>query len=610
MLCARARALYDGRLAPSIDDVHGAGRAGAAAPHGADLRRARRRHDACATSSRALARSGELSAWRASARPSTRSPPRDALARARLRAALVPDLLVEARRIVNTVIAGWHGRRRRGIGENFWQFRPYVEGEAMARIDWRRSARDDHTYVRDREWEAAHTVWLWADPSPSMLYKSDRRAVSKESRALVLVLALAELLSRSGERIAWPGLTDPFTARNGAERLAAQLAHAADLPARPDLSTIRALLRHRHRQRFPRSGRGDRWHGSTCSPATACARHLIEVADPAEESFPYAGRTEFTDPETGEKLTAGRAETLARRLSPRSIARAATNWPAWCRRLGWSFTVNHTDRLASEALVRVHMRHDAPTAATRRRPRMSWLPLSFGFPPMLWGLLALPVIWWLLRLTPPKPQTEVFPPLRILAQRAEARGDAAPEPLVADAAAPAAGRAGHLRAGRARVQPARAAADRRRRRWRWSSTMAGPARADWDRRVATAERLIADAGADRRAGGARLHRREAECRDRPVRCRRRARPAARRRAAAGAGRPRRPSMPASPPRLTALPGATRRRAGRRPRGAGRRGGLRDAARPKQPASVVWAAPERLDAGRPDRRRERGRRLRR
>jgi uncharacterized protein (DUF58 family) len=49
---------------------------------------------------------------------------RDALARGRLRASLVPDLLVEARRIVNTVIAGWHGRRKRGIGENFWQFRP------------------------------------------------------------------------------------------------------------------------------------------------------------------------------------------------------------------------------------------------------------------------------------------------------------------------------------------------------------------------------------------------------------------------------------------------------------------------------------------------------
>ena len=63
---------------------------------------------------------------------------RDTLARARARAALIPDLLVEAQRVANNVFAGWHGRRKRGVGENFWQFRPYVPGENMAAIDWRR----------------------------------------------------------------------------------------------------------------------------------------------------------------------------------------------------------------------------------------------------------------------------------------------------------------------------------------------------------------------------------------------------------------------------------------------------------------------------------------
>ena len=108
-----------------------------------------------------------------------------------------------------TVAAGWHGRRRAGPGEDFWQFRPFMSGESMRGIDWRRSARDETLYVREREHENAHTVWLWADPSPSMLYKSAGATVSKESRALVLALALAELLSRSGERIAWPGLAIP-----------------------------------------------------------------------------------------------------------------------------------------------------------------------------------------------------------------------------------------------------------------------------------------------------------------------------------------------------------------------------------------------------------------
>jgi uncharacterized protein (DUF58 family) len=280
-------------------------------------------------------------------------PTRDALARARLRASLVPDLLVEARRVVNTVIGGWHGRRKRGIGENFWQFRPYVEGEAMARIDWRRSARDDHTYVRDREWEAAHTVWLWADPSPSMLYKSAGATVSKESRAMVLILAMAELLSRSGERIAWPGLTDPFTARNGAERLSSHLSHASELAAKPDLSIIR-----RFSDIVITSDFLDPVE-ETMAWLDVLARHgvrahLIEVADPAEETFPYSGRTEFTDPETGEKLTAGRAETLGEAYRWQYTARRQ-ELAAWCKRLGWSFTVNHTDRLASDALVRVHM---------------------------------------------------------------------------------------------------------------------------------------------------------------------------------------------------------------------------------------------------------------
>ena len=47
---------------------------------------------------------------------------------------------------------------------------------------------------------------------------------------------------------------------------------------------------------------------------------------------------------------------------------------------------------------------------------MFGLPLAFSTPWVLIGLLTLPVIWWLLRLTPPKPQEEVFPPLKILAR--------------------------------------------------------------------------------------------------------------------------------------------------------------------------------------------------
>ncbi len=282
-----------------------------------------------------------------------RSTPTEGLVDARRSAAHLPDLLVDARRVVNTVIAGWHGRRRRGIGENFWQFRNYVEGEQLSRIDWRRSARDDHLYVRDREWEAAHTVWLWADSSPSMLYRSKGARMSKEARGLVLVLALAELLSRSGERIGWPGVTDPLAARDGAERLAARLMHMVAAPAKPDWSEIRRGADVVLASDFldppqetaawldPLARRGARVH-------------LVEIADPAEEQFPYSGRTEFRDPETGLRLTAGRAEAIAQEYRALYLARRQ-ELISRCTGLGWSYSVNHTDRPASETLVRVHM---------------------------------------------------------------------------------------------------------------------------------------------------------------------------------------------------------------------------------------------------------------
>ncbi|HYH70868.1 MAG TPA: DUF58 domain-containing protein, partial [Methyloceanibacter sp.] len=113
----------------------------------------------------------------------------------------MPSLLVEAQRVAHTVTHGTHGRRRAGPGETFWQFRHFDQNDSHAGIDWRRSGSSDTLYVREREWEAAHTVWLWVDLSPSMQFRSRLAKILKESRAVVLGLALTELLARGGERV-------------------------------------------------------------------------------------------------------------------------------------------------------------------------------------------------------------------------------------------------------------------------------------------------------------------------------------------------------------------------------------------------------------------------
>src|ERR1041384_4740541 len=140
-------------------------------------------------------------------------------------AASMPRLILESRRIAATVIHGLHGRRRAGSGENFWQYRRFVSGEPAQRVDWRRSARDDHLYVREREWEAAHTVWIWPDRSPSMNFVSHLANDTKLERTVVIAFALAEILVEGGERVGIPGLMRPSASRNVIDKMAQAMIH-------------------------------------------------------------------------------------------------------------------------------------------------------------------------------------------------------------------------------------------------------------------------------------------------------------------------------------------------------------------------------------------------
>src|SRR5690606_20158419 len=125
--------------------------------------------------------------------------------RAEQLAATLPPLLVAAERVAATVQQGVHGRRRVGTGETFWQFRRYQAGDTPQRIDWRQSAKADPVFVREMEWAAAQSVWLWRDGSPSMRWRSREEWPEKRAQADLLTLALAVLLVRGGERVALMG---------------------------------------------------------------------------------------------------------------------------------------------------------------------------------------------------------------------------------------------------------------------------------------------------------------------------------------------------------------------------------------------------------------------
>ncbi|MGH6735851.1 MAG: DUF58 domain-containing protein [Methyloceanibacter sp.] len=266
-------------------------------------------------------------------------------------AARMPALLIEAQRVAHTVTHGTHGRRRAGPGETFWQFRHYDLNDSVSGIDWRRSASSDHLFVREREWEAAHTAWLWVDLSASMRFRSSLSKTTKESRAVVLALALAELLARAGERVGLLGSL-PFSGRHAGRKVAEVLLREtadASLPPPARLSRFSECLLFSDFLE-PVNESAERFQEIA---AQGVRGHLIQVLDPAEETLPYAGRTEFTASEGGDRIIAGRAESLRESYQER-MSRHRLDLANAARRLGWSFVVHHTDRPAEEVVLSVH----------------------------------------------------------------------------------------------------------------------------------------------------------------------------------------------------------------------------------------------------------------
>ncbi len=286
--------------------------------------------------------------------------------RAERLAADLPPLLVAAERVAATVAQGVHGRRRAGQGETFWQFRRYLAGDPADAIDWRQSAKTDPVYIRETEWEAAQSVWLWRDRSGSMSYASSKDLPTKGERADLLMLALAALLLRGGEHVAPLYAADAANGADGAfgpsvtpgggrqmlRRLAAMIGSGetgGGLPPPVDLPRYGGLV----------------LFGDFLDPLEDLARvirgfsesgvrgHLARILDPAEETLPFSGRVLFRGFEGEPGLEVGRVETIAGRYRE-IIAANDGGLESLAAACGWTMTRHRTDRSPQTALLAIY----------------------------------------------------------------------------------------------------------------------------------------------------------------------------------------------------------------------------------------------------------------
>ncbi|GAB1477873.1 DUF58 domain-containing protein [Paracoccaceae bacterium] len=274
----------------------------------------------------------------------------DLRARAEALGQSLPALLAEADQLARAVQLGAHGRRRAGQGDEFWQYRPAHTGDAARSIDWRRSARSDAHFVREREWQAAQSVTLWVDRARSMGFSGDASRPAKGDRARLLALALAVLLLRGGERV---GLAAGDPPRPGRAQLVPLLTQLADNGPEDFGVPLAAGLVPHGRAVFISDFLGPL---PPLEEALAEATErgvrgaLLQVLDPAEEEFPFGGRVIFAS--MGGTLaheTQSAGDLRARYLD--RLAERKARLAELARAAGWHFSTHHSGQPAQGALL-------------------------------------------------------------------------------------------------------------------------------------------------------------------------------------------------------------------------------------------------------------------
>ncbi|MGH6931698.1 MAG: DUF58 domain-containing protein [Dongiaceae bacterium] len=278
--------------------------------------------------------------------------------RAEQLASTLPPLQVAAERIATTVTQGVHGRRRVGQGETFWQFRRYEPGDSPNKIDWRQSAKSQPIFVRETEWAAAQSIWLWRDGSSSMGYRSSGELPEKLERANLITMALAALLIRGGERIALLGSPRrPSSGQSALNHLALELMRPA--AERDSLPAVLPLPRHANLVLIgdflsPLPEINALVHGYAEEGVNG---HILQLIDPAEETLPFAGRVQFEGMEGEGETLMSRVETVRDDYAKR-FASHHQGLRDLARAVGWSCAQTRTDRAPQAALLALFLQLD------------------------------------------------------------------------------------------------------------------------------------------------------------------------------------------------------------------------------------------------------------
>ncbi len=257
------------------------------------------------------------------------------------------EILLQANSLAHSFMAGAHSRKMSGFGHEFWQHRPFLDGDDTKRIDWRQSAKRDDLYLREKEWETIQKIAFYCERHPSFSYSYSTKTPSKEKRSHLLILTLCFLLKKSGEHFSLIGSQDNTfnnteakieTIANDLEQKTYTHSHENQAKALPfifgdflhDLKETENIL-------LSLSNKNN--HG-----------YVVQILDRSECTFPFKGRITFKDMNTEEHFLFDKSDSIKTQyLEKFNTHQAALK--TLCHSLGYHYFLHITDTPAEKFLL-------------------------------------------------------------------------------------------------------------------------------------------------------------------------------------------------------------------------------------------------------------------
>jgi uncharacterized protein (DUF58 family) len=102
-----------------------------------------------------------------------------------------------ARKLAHEAISGLHAGKQLGQGADFSQYRSYMPGDDLRRIDWKLYGRTDRLYLKESDMESRTRWYGILDASASMQYEESK--ISKWQYAKILWAAISFIIRQQGD---------------------------------------------------------------------------------------------------------------------------------------------------------------------------------------------------------------------------------------------------------------------------------------------------------------------------------------------------------------------------------------------------------------------------